>query len=307
MPLRRVVADVSRSFAVSLRLLPAAMRGAASLAYLLARASDTLADMPGADPARRLGWLDAFGAEVAGGGGAGGPSGWRGEVAAAAAGHGHAGERVLLGRLDECLGWLAALPAGEAAAVRRVIATIVSGQRLDLVRFGAADAARPVALTAAELDDYTFRVAGCVGGFWSELAALTLGERFARFSTAEMIRLGVDYGKGLQLVNILRDLPADLAHGRCYLPVADPLDRPALLAAHAEWLGRACGLVDCGFRYAAAVRGRRLRAASVLPALLGRATLERLDGIGWEALAQRPKVPRRRVYQLLWRAWWRGG
>ena len=30
---------------------------------------------------------------------------------------------------------------------------------------------------------------------------------------------GIRFGQGLQLVNILRDLPADLKNGRCYLPL----------------------------------------------------------------------------------------
>ena len=32
---------------------------------------------------------------------------------------------------------------------------------------------------------------------------------------------GVRFGKGLQLVNILRDLPVDLRNGRCYLPAKE--------------------------------------------------------------------------------------
>ena len=86
------MADVSRSFAWSLRLLPAAMRGPTSLAYLLARASDTLADMPGADARHRLGWLDGFAAEVAGGlGEDGDPAEDHQE---ALVGGGHEGKRV---------------------------------------------------------------------------------------------------------------------------------------------------------------------------------------------------------------------
>ena len=33
-----------------------------------------------------------------------------------------------------------------------------------------------------------------------------------------MLALGRRFGQGLQMVNILRDLPDDLAQGRCYLP-----------------------------------------------------------------------------------------
>ena len=38
--------SVSRSFYLSLRILPAALREPLSLAYLLARATDTIADTP---------------------------------------------------------------------------------------------------------------------------------------------------------------------------------------------------------------------------------------------------------------------
>jgi farnesyl-diphosphate farnesyltransferase len=306
--MQRVVAEVSRSFALSLRLLPAALRGPTSLAYLLARASDTLADTPAASPPRRIEWLDGLAAEVAGHDLPGGATGWRAAALAALANHPHAGERELLGRLDECLHWLATLPEREKAAIRRVIATIVSGQRLDLVRFGAAAAAHPVGLTPAELDDYTFRVAGCVGRFWTELALGAFGDRFARLDGAQMTTLGIENGKALQLVNIVRDLPADLALGRCYLPVANPLDRTQIMAAHLEWTTRAKTAVQAGFRYAGAMRSRRLRAASILPALLADETLDLLLGIQWIDLEHRPKVPRQRVYRLLWRAcWWRAG
>ena len=44
LPLERILARVSRSFHVSLRALPARTRGTVALAYLLARAADTVAD-----------------------------------------------------------------------------------------------------------------------------------------------------------------------------------------------------------------------------------------------------------------------
>src|SRR5256886_16708799 len=42
----RVLRSVSRSFYLSLRILPAGLREPLSLAYLLARATDTIADTP---------------------------------------------------------------------------------------------------------------------------------------------------------------------------------------------------------------------------------------------------------------------
>jgi farnesyl-diphosphate farnesyltransferase len=75
-----------------------------------------------------------------------------------------------------------------------------------------------------ELDDYTYRVAGCVGEFWTKMCAAHLWPA-RRLDGESLTRQGVRFGKGLQLVNILRDLPQDLRKGRCYVP------SPSLTAA----------------------------------------------------------------------------
>lgn len=290
---------VSRSFYLSLRLLPAPMRDAAALGYLLARTSDTLADSATLPAADRLEALREFGQAVTG---HAAPPVWPTALPAAIA---DVRERELLTRSGDLIAMLRALPPATADLVREVVTTIIGGQQLDLTRFADATAARPIALPdAAALDDYAWRVAGCVGEFWTRLGATTLGSAFSTATTATLLPQAAAYGMGLQLVNILRDLPADLAAGRCYLPVGDPGDRAALLACHARWIEIAAGRVAEGDQYAATLRSRRLRAASRLPALLAGATLDRLRGSTWETLQTRVKVPRRRVYQLLWRAWW---
>src|SRR5246127_1218371 len=53
-PLLKVV---SRSFYLTLRVLPAGMRDPVGLAYLLARAADTIADTSLVPPEQRLEWL----------------------------------------------------------------------------------------------------------------------------------------------------------------------------------------------------------------------------------------------------------
>ena len=58
---KHILKDVSRSFYLSIRLLPKAMREPVSLAYLLARASDTLADTEGLDAELRRDMLQGFG------------------------------------------------------------------------------------------------------------------------------------------------------------------------------------------------------------------------------------------------------
>jgi farnesyl-diphosphate farnesyltransferase len=288
---------VSRSFYLTLRLLPGPMRGAASLGYLLARTSDTLADTPGAPVEARLLCLDWFERSLAG---EEETPRWPIPVLNAI---NDPRERLLLEGTGDLFAWLGYLPEGEAALVREVVAIIIGGQRLDLERFANADRENPVALAdEEELDDYAWRVAGCVGAFWTKLGFLTMGGNFSSAPESTLLERGIAYGKGLQLVNILRDLPADLATGRCYLPVPDPRDIYQLMATHGRWLERAHQWVGAGFPYAETLCSRRLRAASVLPAMLARETLERMRGADFETLQRRVKVPRSRVYLALLRA-----
>src|SRR5262249_57184458 len=82
----------------------------------------------------------------------------------------HASERKLLERVGEAVARVDALSERDRQAVRSVLATITEGQRFDLERFPGEDAAGLAALdTLAELDRYTYLVAGCVGEFWTRL------------------------------------------------------------------------------------------------------------------------------------------
>ena len=295
---RQVLKSVSRSFYLSLRVLPQPMRPATSTGYLLARASDTLADTATVPVDDRLELLDAFAAKLAGK-----TSQWRPDrLKTFIARQENESETVLLQRLDDCFDALASLDHLQADAVRDVVTTIISGQRLNLVRFDEASRSKPKVLkTEDELEDYCYRVAGCVGGFWTRVGFLTMGSRFSDSRPEDLDDLGVRYGMGLQLVNILRDLPEDLANGRGYLPVADPQDREALVAARREWLAHASVWLESGRRYASRLKLRRLRAASVLPALIGEDTVALLsaaDGVPSGKL----KVPRGSVRRSMWRA-----
>ncbi|WAC21437.1 squalene/phytoene synthase family protein [Luteolibacter sp. SL250] len=287
---KRILKEVSRSFYLTLRLLPREMREAASLGYLLARTSDTIADTEGVPVEERLSLLGAFAESV--GVGAALPA-WPERMLEAAT----AGEAAMLARAPGILGWLERTEARQAGLVREVVTIIISGQSLDLTRFSGAGKELPVALMdAEELDDYTWRVAGCVGAFWTKLGFLTLGDRYSSAGEAELLGRGISYGKGLQLVNILRDLPEDLANGRCYLPVADPFDPEALMREYRIWHRQAVEWTGQGIGYASTLRLRRLRAASVLPALIAEETLELLDG---KMVHGRVKVPRITVHRLL--------
>lgn len=285
-----VLKGVSRSFYLSLRLLPKAMRRPAGIAYLLARISDTIADSSDVSAKERLLCLEKFSSQVASG------STFEPWPPALIAGTPDVREKLLLERAGEVLRAFGSLPSSEKILIEQVVQIIISGQHLDLERFGNGSASLA---NDTELEDYTWRVAGCVGEFWTKLGYLTLGEKFSLKPESELLKHAVDYGKSLQLVNILRDLPEDLEAGRCYLPVSDSADEAELLREFSKWRKIALERVNAGFLYSEKLQSRRLRTASVLPAMIAWETLVRMEGADLSALRNRIKVPRRRVYSMI--------
>src|SRR5262249_9842249 len=159
-------------------------------------------------------------------------------------------ERRLIENLRGIFEWLARIDEQDRVAIREVLATIVKGQQYDLERF--ADPQRITSLrTAAELDEYTWLVAGCVGRFWTRLGFHHF-PRFASRAPNEMTELGIDYGKGLQLINVLRDRPADLNNGRDYLP-SDEVAASSADEVIQHWLARAEKGISAGIDYSASL------------------------------------------------------
>jgi farnesyl-diphosphate farnesyltransferase len=166
------------------------------------------------------------------------------------------------------------------------------------------------------LDDYTYRVAGCVGEFWTKLCRAHLFPR-ATLDDEQLIADGVRFGKGLQLVNILRDLPADLRAGRCYLPVerVEPLGlRPetlldasnelAFLRLYRDYLDVAEAHLDAGWRYTGALPSGqfRVRLACAWPILIGAATVAKLRAASVSQLRDRVKVSRGEIRGIMARS-----
>lgn len=210
--LQSLLRDTSRSFYLTVRILPRAVRPQVGIAYLLARTTDTIADSRLDSTPTRLRALADLRSRILGA-----PAPALHQVHLQ---HGNetAPERQLLDRVEETLRVFNDLAEEDKRLIREVLSTIISGQELDLQRFGPGERQNLPALeTEADLDDYTYRVAGCVGEFWTRLCRAHLFSR-AQVDEAMLLRDGIRFGKGLQLVNILRDIPADLNNGRCYLP-----------------------------------------------------------------------------------------
>ena len=290
---------VSRSFYLTIRILPAHIQAPIGLAYLLARASDTIADTADAPEPVRLRHLAAFGEMIRVGTSGGLPELQR-EIRPL-----DIGERELIARLDCCLAWLASLPAHDRREIADVMEKIIRGQTLDLQRFPKGDGV--IALqTAAELDEYTYLVAGCVGEFWTRVCLHHL-PRYSRESEPELLRIGINYGKGLQLVNILRDIPADRRAGRCYLPedelrAANSTPEKPAREVFDRWHAQAAAHLEAGRRYIAALRPARLRVGCFLPWHLGVETLRLLRERPPLETEEKIKVPRSTVRAALLRA-----
>ncbi|HEY3861326.1 MAG TPA: phytoene/squalene synthase family protein [Verrucomicrobiae bacterium] len=309
--LTSLLRDVSRSFYLSLRMLPAPVRPQMSLAYLLARTSDTIADTDLVDVPSRLQCLAALRERIAGRGNA--------PLALARLGGSQSSpaERVLLERSEDSLRLLLDLNESDLRLTREALDVIIGGQELDLTRFGAASAARIVSLeTVEELDDYTYRVAGCVGEFWTKLCAAHLWPA-ADLDGQTLIARGVQFGKGLQLVNILRDLPRDLRAGRCYMPAqslrAAGLAPGDLLSAGNQarfrpvcdpFIAQAEKHLAAGWDYTQSLprKQARLRVACSLMILIGVRTLRLLRQENMLDSSRRLKVSRPEVRSLMLRS-----
>ncbi len=233
---------VSRSFYITLRLLPEQVRETIALAYLLARISDTEADGAAND-----------------------------------------GEAGASGEEEELTKLLTKSP--DKDAIEKVWTTIREGQEFDEERFKS----DPAPLSATERDCYTYLVAGCTWGNSGRRLCASKIPDYSEKPFEIMLDRGTRFGKGLQLVNILRDRAADAKIGRFYVTEKE---LPSSLENRT-------GAPRCCARVWKALKRGRLRVACALPLLIG---LETLDLVEEYPEARRVKVSRLRVWVLLLRS-----
>ena len=302
-----ILEGVSRSFVLTIRALPRGLRRPVGLAYLLARASDTMADTATAPVEARVECLRSFVGKLVR---------ERGDVfrRLREIKPRSEAERHLMENLERVTGALEELPEGDRQEIVTLLRKITLGQELDLLRFP--DASRVRALEkAGELDEYTYLVAGCVGEFWTRICDAHVS-RYGRLGLDGLCRLGRGFGQGLQLVNILRDFPEDIANGRCYLPleelreagIHDPEELRADLRRAAPvfeaWRQKALEFHEEGRRYIEGIRPWRIRFACLLPWALGTRTLELMGERSPLEKGERVKVGRKEVGRIMRRAAW---
>jgi len=211
---RRALPRVSRTFAINTRLLAGTFGDAVRTGYLLCRAADALED---SWPGESAGICDRFERFVAA---------LRGDaralVSLAHDAQSVASDRMdltLVAELPRLLRVHASLPEAHREALTTGVATLATG----MAHYAARAAARPPDAayldTEAELDDYCWVVAGCVGVMLTRLFSAEYGagdpDREAR-----RLEIAPTVGQALQLTNILLDWPSDVRRGQCYLPAS---------------------------------------------------------------------------------------
>jgi len=283
-PLSDLLKRVSRSFYLSLAILPRSLRVPVGLAYLFARTADTIADTRLIGREARLHRLEGLRAELRDEA----PSRLPEIVRACTGPNLHAGERELLSRLPDCFAIYRELDKADRERIQMLLVTITEGMRFDLTTFPGEEEGRLVALESRQdLDRYTYLVAGCVGEFWTEIH-VAHRPRLGSWDVQEMKAKGVRFGKGLQMTNVLRDLARDLRIGRCYLPrrelarlgldptdLLDPRAFPRVRPLIMELLALTLEHYEAGWAYTLAIPlpEWRMRLACAWPLLIGLRTL----------------------------------
>lgn len=308
-----ILKDVSRSFYLTLAVVPGTVRDQIGLGYLFARAADTIADTDLIERSRRLVLLKDFKAQFAVD-----LLDWtaiRAIQAALVPHQASTGERALMERLEECFQLFGTLSAEDRRRIRTLMGTLINGMEMDLTVFPGDSVKDLTAFqTMEELDRYTYYVAGCVGEFWTEMVAGHIPSLRA-WNVTDMAQIGVRFGKGLQLTNILKDVARDLHRGRCYIPAmllqearlapSDLLNkdnRNRIQPILHKLIEMARDHLDQGWMYTLAIPRRelRLRLACMWPILFAGQTLRRVAGSA-DLLdpSINVKIPKGQVYRIM--------
>ena len=203
----RALQGVSRTFALTIPQLPRGLRKTVGNAYLLCRIADTIEDEPELDAARKREYLRRFVHVVAGRSPAGPFAlGLRPLLSGATP----EAEKELVAKTALVVQLTHRFRAAQREAILRCVDIMTAG----MAEF--ADRAPEGLGSVRELDRYCYHVAGVVGEMITDLACDHSDEIASRRN--RLYPLSSDFGRGLQLVNILKDVWEDRWRGVSWLP-----------------------------------------------------------------------------------------
>jgi len=203
-----ILDGVSRTFALTIPQLPPALHTMVGNAYLLCRIADTIEDDVDLTPAAKTRFSQDFVAVVASEQPA---TTFAQSLATALSSRTPVAERDLIANIPRVIRLTHAMSPTTRRALQRCIKIMATGMahyQRNKSPGGLAD--------MIEVDRYCYHVAGVVGEMLTEF--------YAEYSPAiavqreAMMPLGVSFGEGLQLTNILKDIWEDHTRAACWLP-----------------------------------------------------------------------------------------
>lgn len=302
-----ILEGTSRSFYLSLKELPREIRKQVSLLYMLARTSDTIADSEGGEPEDLLQALESYN-EFTQGNSEEAP-----DLEELSEFQSNISEGLLLKNVGKVASNISQFSESDQESIRNCLGIIIGGQILDLKRFSSGVNGIPSIEENDELDDYAYRVAGSVGEFWTQMSLDHLF-KIKEENEAEIFENGVRFGKALQMINILRDIPADLELGRCYIPrrsldehgmsPSDLLDSSKMESfrpLYNEYLDLTDQHLDSAVQYIEMLPHSqfRLRGSCMLPVIIGKKTVSLLRGRNVLDPEKKVKISRSEVKEVV--------
>ncbi len=299
---REILPSVSRTFALTIQVLPNDLRDAVTIAYLLCRLADTLEDATEADPTQRIDGLESLARSLAQ---TDPPSPCDLTTLNASLApvlglpiRDHASARLLAEREVVFRAYASLRPAQRAILSRWVQAMALGMSSFvarELVTNDARAAQGDVRFslqTVEELRLYAYYVAGTVGHLLTDLFVERLGSRLD--SVQERLReRAAPFGLGLQFTNILQDIADDRRRGWSYVPedlaarhgtsnrnLAHPEQRQAGLRVVGELVSEAVGYLDQAVEFSLLLPRSmpRLRLFCLWPTFFALRTLGRICG-----------------------------
>jgi farnesyl-diphosphate farnesyltransferase len=244
-----ILPGVSRTFALTIPVLPAGLARVVTNAYLLCRLADTIEDDVGLDNAQKTAFHRRFVAVVEGTEPA---EPFAAELVPLLSDRTLAEERDLVGSTAKVVRVAHSFLPKERAALTRCIRIMCSGmpefQRNRSLR-GLQD--------LEEMASYCYFVAGVVGEMLTELFCLHCPE--LNENRDRLMRLAVSFGQGLQMTNILKDIWDDRQAQTCWLPRSvfkgsefrlEQLEEQHLSLAFADGLNELIGVAHAHLRNA---------------------------------------------------------
>ena len=205
-----ILQGVSRTFALTIPVLPGLLARVVSNAYLLCRIADTIEDDKHLRDYRKREFSEQFINVVAGTASA---RDFAAVLYPELSPEATADEKDLIKNTEAVIRITHSFNQRQRAALERCVRIMAEGmtqyQEAD-VRFGLRD--------QADMDKYCYFVAGVVGEMLTELFCDYSKEIDSK--REQMMRLAISFGQGLQMTNILKDIWDDQERGMCWLPQA---------------------------------------------------------------------------------------